>query len=315
MGCGPDGGPPPAVPARGARVRGDDAEGADAGDAGPGGYGAAHRAHERRPRVPRRLRRTRHALGLTNVVPLRSMGDPLDKLTVYVPLADADRVRGALAEAGAGRIGEYGEASFSSPGEGRFRPLEGANPTIGRVGDLEVVGEERVEVVVDRRLRTPVIRAMLAAHPYETPAWDVVELADAGTALTGAGRVGDVEATTLTGLRRRRTPPAARDRARRAGGGRSRPRRTSRGRGRRGRRLPARGRAAQRRRRVRDQRPEAPPGDRVRRAGRSGSRRRLALGGRVDVAAAGGGPAPGGARYGGDPREHDLHRRLAVPRS
>jgi dinuclear metal center YbgI/SA1388 family protein len=137
------------------------------------------------------------ALGLTNVVALRSTGDPLDKLTVYVPLADADRVREALAEAGAGRIGDYGEASFSSPGEGRFRPLEGANPTIGQVGDLEVVGEERVEVVVDRRLRSAVIRAMRAAHPYETPAWDVVELADAATAPTGAGRVGDVEATTL----------------------------------------------------------------------------------------------------------------------
>ena len=34
--------------------------------------------------------------------------------TVYVPSADADRVRGALAEAGAGRIGEYEAASFSS---------------------------------------------------------------------------------------------------------------------------------------------------------------------------------------------------------
>ncbi len=153
------------------------------------------------------------ALGLTNVGPLRSEGPPLDKLTVYVPLADADRVRGALAEAGAGRIGDYGEASFSSPGDGRFRPLAGANPTIGRVGDLEVVGEERVEVVLDRRLRAPVIRAMLAAHPYETPAWDVVELADAGTAPTGAGRVGDIEPTTLGGFAadvRRRLPETAR---------------------------------------------------------------------------------------------------------
>ena len=137
------------------------------------------------------------ALGLTNTRPLRPEGSPLDKLTVYVPLADADQVRRALAEAGAGRIGEYESASFSSPGEGRFRPLEGANPTIGRVGDLEVVGEERVEVVLDRRLRSPVIAAMLAAHPYETPAWDVVALEDAGTASAGAGRVGDVEETTL----------------------------------------------------------------------------------------------------------------------
>jgi dinuclear metal center YbgI/SA1388 family protein len=137
------------------------------------------------------------ALGLTDVRPLRPQGDPLDKLTVYVPLDDADRVRSALAEAGAGRIGEYESASFSTPGEGRFRPLEGAHPTIGRVGDLEVVGEDRIEVVVARPLRSRAIRAMLAAHPYETPAWDVVELADGGTAATGAGRIGDVEPTTL----------------------------------------------------------------------------------------------------------------------
>jgi dinuclear metal center YbgI/SA1388 family protein len=137
------------------------------------------------------------ALGLTNQRPLRTQGDPIDKLTVYVPLADADRVRAALAEAGAGVIGAYESASFSSPGEGRFRPTSGANPTIGEVGRLEVVGEDRVEVVLDRRLRNQVVQAMLAAHPYETPAWDVVELVDAGTSSTGAGRVGDVQPTTL----------------------------------------------------------------------------------------------------------------------
>jgi dinuclear metal center YbgI/SA1388 family protein len=136
-------------------------------------------------------------LGLRDTTPLRPVGAPIDRLTVYVPVADADRVRGALAEAGAGRIGEYESASFSSLGEGRFRPLEGANPTIGSVGALEVVGEERIEVVLDRRRRSQVVAAMLAAHPYETPAWDVVELADSGTASTGAGRVGDVEPTTL----------------------------------------------------------------------------------------------------------------------
>ena len=66
------------------------------------------------------------ALRLTNQRPLRTQGDPIDKLTVYVPLADADRVRAALAEAGAGVIGAYESASFSSPGEGRFRPTSGA---------------------------------------------------------------------------------------------------------------------------------------------------------------------------------------------
>ena len=250
------------------------------------------------------------ALGLTGLRPLRPQGDPLDKLTVYVPLADADRVRAALAEAGAGRIGEYEAASFSSPGEGRFRPMEGASPTIGEVGQLEVVGEERVEVVLDRRRRSEVVRAMLAAHPYETPAWDVVALADAGTAATGAGRVGDVEPTTLGAFAAARGASPAADRPRGPGRRRPRARRTPRGGGRGSGRLPAGRRARSRRRRLRDQRPAPPPGDGVRREGRPGAGRRLPLGGRVDLAAAGGGPAGGGPGYGGDPRQHDVHRRL-----
>ncbi len=73
-----------------------------------------------------------HALGLTDVRPLLASDDEAhDKLVVFVPVADADAVRAALADAGAGRIGDYDHASFSSPGQGRFRPLEGANPAIG----------------------------------------------------------------------------------------------------------------------------------------------------------------------------------------
>ena len=115
------------------------------------------------------------ALGLDHVRPLVPLGHPMDKLTVYVPEADAERVRRALAEAGAGRIGDYESASFTTGGEGRFRPLEGAQPTVGEVGSLEVVGEARVEVVLARSLRESVVAAMLAAHPYEEPAYDVVE--------------------------------------------------------------------------------------------------------------------------------------------
>ena len=138
------------------------------------------------------------ALGLTNAAPLLpASGSPMDKLVVFVPVDDADRLRAALADAGAGRVGDYDHASFSAPGTGRFRPLEGANPTVGSVGAVETVAEERVEVVLPRRRRAAVVGAMLAAHPYETPAYDVLELADPGTAGTGTGRIGDVAPATL----------------------------------------------------------------------------------------------------------------------
>ena len=138
------------------------------------------------------------ALGLTEQRPLRAApGAAVDKLTVYVPADAAAPVRAAIAEAGAGRIGDYDFASFSSAGEGRFRPLEGAQPAIGTVGEIETVDEVRIEVVLDRALRGPVVAAVLAAHPYETPAYDVVELADPQSSTAGTGRVGVVERTTL----------------------------------------------------------------------------------------------------------------------
>jgi dinuclear metal center YbgI/SA1388 family protein len=141
------------------------------------------------------------ALGLTGAEPLLPAPGPLrDKLVVYVPEDAADRLRAELAEAGAGRIGDYDQASFSSPGTGRFRPLAGANPAVGSVGQPEAVAEERIEVVLPRSRRAVVVGAMLAAHPYETPAYDVVELAEPGLGETGTGRIGDVAPTTLAGF-------------------------------------------------------------------------------------------------------------------
>jgi dinuclear metal center YbgI/SA1388 family protein len=137
------------------------------------------------------------ALGLRDVRPVVASGPPLDKIVVYVPATHAERTRVAIAEAGAGQIGDYDSCSWTSVGEGRFRPLDGAHPVIGRVGEVELVEEARVEAVLDRSRRAQVVRAMLDVHPYEEVAYDIVELADPGTADTGAGRIGDVDQTTL----------------------------------------------------------------------------------------------------------------------
>ncbi|MGI8523102.1 MAG: Nif3-like dinuclear metal center hexameric protein [Nocardioides sp.] len=140
------------------------------------------------------------AVGLSDARPLVPSLWQLDKITTYVPNHAAERVRRALADAGAGRIGAYDGASFSSTGEGRFRPLAGAEPAIGSVGTPEVVPETRIEAVLGRELRARVVDALLAAHPYEEPAYDLVELAETGRGRTGLGRVGDVVETTLAGF-------------------------------------------------------------------------------------------------------------------
>ena len=102
----------------------------------------------------------------------------LDVLVVYVPVGDTDRLLAALFAAGAGAIGDYRECAYVTPGTGQFRPVAGADPAIGRVGDLEKVPENRVEVVLPRERRRDVVAALRGAHPYEEPAFHVLETAD-----------------------------------------------------------------------------------------------------------------------------------------
>jgi dinuclear metal center YbgI/SA1388 family protein len=137
------------------------------------------------------------AIGIVDpqvIVPDRSAG-ALDKLVTFVPRDHAEAMRRSITAAGAGAIGDYDSCTFTTEGEGRFRPLVGASPTIGRVGEVEVVPESRIESVFPRSRRREVLAAMRAVHPYEEPAYDVFELADLpGAAMRGHGRIGRLAA-------------------------------------------------------------------------------------------------------------------------
>lgn len=113
----------------------------------------------------------------------------LMKLAVFVPDDYAEKVRLALANAGAGSIGNYDACSFSTNGKGRFRALEGADPFIGDIGKMASTDEEKIEVVFTQSIKNKVLKAMLNAHPYEEPAYDLYTLA-VETNEMGLGRVG-----------------------------------------------------------------------------------------------------------------------------
>ena|SRR3989338_800322 len=100
------------------------------------------------------------------------------KIVVSVPESHADAVREAIGKAGAGKIGNYTYCSFSSKIIGRFLAGEGAHPTIGAIGKLEAVEEERIEVVCERSILQNVISAIKSVHPYEEVALDVYPLED-----------------------------------------------------------------------------------------------------------------------------------------
>lgn len=131
-------------------------------------------------------------LGLDDVAPLRHGHGPKQvKLVVFVPEADLARVSDAVFAAGAGRIGEYSECSFRTPGTGTFFGSEAAKPTVGQKGRREDVTELRLEVVCPEGRVAEVVAAMRRAHSYEEPAFDLVPLAPAPSPL-GEGRVGNL---------------------------------------------------------------------------------------------------------------------------
>lgn len=132
------------------------------------------------------------ALGLVATRPLVPIPDTTtDKWVVMVPTTDTVRVREALFAAGAGELGDYRECSWTVTGDGQFRPLPGAAPTLGVVGEVETVREDRVEVIAPRRSRARILAALRAAHPYEEPAFDVFETADFPGS-RGLGRIGEL---------------------------------------------------------------------------------------------------------------------------
>ncbi len=131
------------------------------------------------------------ALGLTVQEVLAPVvgGQDNDKWVVFGPAGSADEVREAMFAAGAGHIGDYSHCSWGVAGTGQFLPHEGASPTIGSVGSVERVAEDRLEMIAPARLRGHVLAALRAAHPYEEPAFDIFAVA-AVPEDVGLGRIG-----------------------------------------------------------------------------------------------------------------------------
>lgn len=129
-------------------------------------------------------------LSLKDTAILSPMPGTLRKLHTYVPVAAADAVRDAMFAAGAGSIGHYRECSYNMEGQGTFRPGPDTNPAIGTPnGPRQNVAEVKIEVLVASHSERAVLQAMMAAHPYEEVAYDIVPLSNLNQEL-GAGMIG-----------------------------------------------------------------------------------------------------------------------------
>ncbi|VAX29415.1 GTP cyclohydrolase 1 type 2 homolog YbgI [hydrothermal vent metagenome] len=113
------------------------------------------------------------------------------KLVVFVPLDDLTAVSEAIFNAGGGIIGEYKKCSYQLLGEGTFEGSDNTNPHIGKKNNFETVVEVRLEVLVHSWKLNSVVRAMLSAHPYEEPAYDIYVLNNKN-ANYGYGAIGNL---------------------------------------------------------------------------------------------------------------------------
>lgn len=113
------------------------------------------------------------------------------KLAVYVPNDHLQKVRNAVLEAGAGHIGLYSNCSFSSAGEGTFLPNDGSNPFSGKLNELSIEKEQKLETILPNFKLNEVIAAMKLSHPYEEVAYDVYPMINSSN--YGSGLIGELD--------------------------------------------------------------------------------------------------------------------------
>ncbi len=130
-------------------------------------------------------------LGVIGGKPILPREGVLQKLFCFVPVDHLEVVRAAVFAAGAGHIGGYSECSYAVEGAGTFKGGEGTQPFVGQPGLRHQEKEARLEVILPAHLSRSVVRAMIAAHPYEEVAYDLVALANVHPDV-GAGLIGEL---------------------------------------------------------------------------------------------------------------------------
>ena len=136
-------------------------------------------------------------LNLENLKVLAPKQNILNKIIVFCPEENVQEVSQAMFEAGAGKIGDYEECSFEQTGQGYFKPVNDAKPTIGEIDKRESVKEKRIETLCSSHKTASVLSAMKEAHPYEEVAHDIVPLINKNQ-FEGAGMIGELSSSVST---------------------------------------------------------------------------------------------------------------------
>ena len=132
------------------------------------------------------------ALGLKNTSVLIPKQNFIRKLITFTTPENAEQVRQALFNAGAGRIGNYNDCSFSSTGIGSYRGNEKSNPVIGKQFENVQTNEVKIEVTFEKYLESKILKALFDSHIYEEVAYEIYELQNTHQNI-GLGMLGTFE--------------------------------------------------------------------------------------------------------------------------
>ncbi|TMM56113.1 Nif3-like dinuclear metal center hexameric protein [Maribacter algarum] len=131
-------------------------------------------------------------LGIENPEILIPQKRTIKKLTTYVPEADAEILKNALFEAGAGNIGNYSHCSFVNEGTGSFQAETDANPVKGNIGEIHFEKETQIHVTYQKSQEGKVLNALFKNHPYDEVAFEVYSLENTNQHI-GMGMIGTLK--------------------------------------------------------------------------------------------------------------------------
>ena len=131
-------------------------------------------------------------INLKNCSILAPKPNLLKKIVTYVPIAQAEQVRAALFDAGAGNIGNYSECSFSMNGQGTFKAGENSNAFVGDKGLRHQENETRIEVIYPVNRERQILVALHLSHPYEEVAYDLHSISN-NFHEVGSGMIGSLD--------------------------------------------------------------------------------------------------------------------------
>src|SRR5690606_1611020 len=131
-------------------------------------------------------------LNLKNTKILIRQKNTLRHLVTYVPTDDAEKVRNALFEAGAGADGDYDNCSFNLEGTVTFRAGKDVNPYVGKIGETHFEKEIRISLIFNKHLQNSILKALKENHPYEGVAYEIFSVENLNQTI-GIGMIGELE--------------------------------------------------------------------------------------------------------------------------